>query len=77
MEKLSLNEAIMVLLVERGDVDGSNVLSLYRVAQNNLITEFNVAPSGAGNWLIKQRDQDTIDEMIIWVTRNGQEDLFE
>ncbi|QNN98614.1 hypothetical protein SEA_MORTYSMITH_47 [Microbacterium phage MortySmith] len=76
MERLSLNEALMIMLADRDGVDGTNILDLYRKGQNEVITAYDVNPSGAGNFLAKMRSSDDIDNMLIWLTRNGAEDIF-
>lgn len=76
MDQLSLNEALIVLLADRDGVDGTNVLTLFHNAQVELITAYDIAPDRAARWLDQARESDQVDGMLIWVSRNGQEDIF-
>ncbi len=76
MDELSLNESLMILLVDRDDVDGTNVLTLFHNAQNELITAYDISPDRAARWLDQARSYDEVDGILIYTTRNGQEDIF-
>ena len=76
MDKLSLTEALVAMLVEQDGVDATNAVRALRKAQANIMTNLNVNEDGRMNFLHKQRSTDDVDNMIITATRNGMLDLF-
>lgn len=77
MDKISLNEALTAMLVEQDHVDASNAIQRLRTAQQRVVTSLRVAPSGAGNFMHKQRPIDEADALIILAARNGLNPLFD
>lgn len=66
---LSLNEALLVALVERGGVDGTNVIDLMRNAQT-------VLRSATAHSLDWQMREDDVDDILMTASLNGRRDIF-
>jgi hypothetical protein len=84
MDKLSVTEGLVAMLVERDNVDGTNAIILLRAAQEACCKVFGIGERKTGEhpisqkerWLNRRRDADQVDNIIILTTRNGQEDIF-
>lgn len=74
MDRLTLNEGILICLVEERSVDGGNVVHLMRKARSRVLDE--VARRGMPLTLDREMDGDEVDSVLIMATRNGAIDLF-
>lgn len=77
IENLSIDEALVSMLVEQDNVDGTNAVHLLRAAQAKVI-EYTGArtPEDVVAHLSAIRTIDEVDSILILVSANGQIDLF-
>lgn len=80
MDKLSLNDALLLMLVNRDSVDGTNALTLMRRAQDRLrlvcMLSRSIGTMTPDEFLNLQQDMEVVDDLIISATHNGLVDLF-
>lgn len=79
MDTISINEAILVRLAERDNVDGTNVVLLMRNAQENVCQMLSerVRREGRNAFLNIERDIESADSFLDMVElRNGPGSLF-
>ena len=77
MEKISINEALVVMLISQDNVDATNVIQKLRKGKENLyaftqehsryceLTDYDA-----------ELDAEFVDDVLIFATRNGKYDLF-
>lgn len=72
MDTITLNEALIVMLVEQDGVDATNAIPLLRHAQAVIVD----AAGGRAEALHTERTTDDADSIIIALTMNGRFDIF-
>lgn len=70
MDTITLNEALIAGLIERGGVDAGNAIPLLRNAQKRLAAQVYPVP------LDQPLDIDVVDGYMIYATANGRVDLY-
>uniref|UniRef100_A0AAU6R5W4 Helix-turn-helix DNA binding domain protein n=1 Tax=Micrococcus phage Olihed TaxID=3092209 RepID=A0AAU6R5W4_9CAUD len=77
IENLSIDEALVSMLVEQDGVDATNAIHLLRAAQAKVI-EYTGArtPEEVALHLSGTRSIDEVDSILILVSENGKIDLF-
>jgi len=77
METMTFNEAILVEIVGRDNVDQTNCISLLRRAQMNVLNQLALMEiEPAEDILERQYPLESIDQIMILVTENGSKSLF-
>lgn len=77
IENLSIDEALVSMLVEQDGVDATNAIHLLRAAQAKVIEYTGARTSEeVALHLSGTRSIDEVDSIIIMVSKNGQIDLF-
>lgn len=73
---ITLNEAILVAIIDADDIDGTNVIFKFRKAQQNLATEIQNAGVRLFDFDVAEYDVDWVDGMMIRATANGKKAIW-